>query len=379
MNLFTLQPSHVVERCVVYALALGSIPVTGYLPGSGKPWLLAYSVWVVCAAGAVAFSLPKAPRWVFVAGLITSATAAGLMVTVDTGFFGLIMYCEAAFTAGFRFSLKKSGVLVGAIAVADVVILVVKGSDIWSISGLFYASVGLWLSGASRRQYWQRAEQAELLLAETRRAADANHRAAALAERARIAREIHDIQAHSLSALSLQLEAAGAWLQDASLPKGDPVLAKVAGCVDRASKLAREGLTETSRAVQALREDAVSLPELLAQLVGDEPVTVEVRGQHRKLAPGPGLTLYRAVQEALTNARKHAPDAPVTVELDYTGDTVTATVTNAAPLGNSAKPLTGTGSGYGLTGIRERAELAGGSLTAGPDGGGWRVSVRIPS
>jgi signal transduction histidine kinase len=334
----------------------------------------------VCAAGAVAYSLPKAPRWVFAAGLITSATSAGLMVTVDTGFFGLIMYCEAAFTAGFRFSLKKSGALVGTVAVADVVVLLAKGGDIWSIMGVFYASVGLWLSGASRRQYWQRAEQAELLLAETHRAADANHRAAALAERARIAREIHDIQAHSLSALSLQLEAAGALLQDASLPAGDPVLAKVAGCVDRASKLAREGLTETSRAVQALREDAVSLPELLAQLVdGDEPVTVEVRGQHRKLAPGPGLTLYRAMQEALTNARKHAPDAPVTVELDYTGDTVTATVTNAAPHGGSAKPLTATGSGYGLTGIRERAELAGGSLTAGPDGGGWRVSVRIPS
>jgi signal transduction histidine kinase len=281
---------------------------------------------------------------------------------------------------GFRLTLRQSGAILGA-TVAVIMGVAALGDHDWQRAfGVSGAFVGVWLSGATRRQYRQRTEQAELLLVESRRAADADNRTAALAERARIAREIHDIQAHSLSALSLQLEAAGALLQNPSLPAGDPVLAKIAGCVDRASRLAREGLAETSRAVQALREDAVSLPELLSSLVdGHERVTVAVRGQHRKLTPGPGLTLYRAIQEALTNARKHAPDAPVTVELDYAADAVTATVTNAATPDGSSRPLTATGAGYGLTGIRERAELAGGSLTAGPDGGGWRVSVRIPS
>ncbi|HEV7976008.1 sensor histidine kinase [Amycolatopsis sp.] len=376
----TRQPSHLIERGLLYAVALVSVPFTGYYPGGDPVWPLMYAIFLVCVAGAVAYSLPSAPRWVFLAGLLTVVTVSAVSSAVGFSYFTIIIYCEAAFTIGFRLTLRQSGAILSA-SVAVVMVAAALGDRNWprafGVSGAF---VSIWLSGATRRQYRQRTEQAEVLVTETRRAADADHRAAALAERARIAREIHDIQAHSLSALSLQLEAAGALLQNPSLPAGDPVLAKIAGCVDRASRLAREGLAETSRAVQALREDAVSLPELLASLVdGHDRVTVDVRGEHRKLAPGPGLTLYRAIQEGLTNARKHAPAAPVTIELDYAADAVTATVTNAAIPDNAARPLTSTGSGYGLTGIRERAELAGGSLTAGPDGDGWRVSVRIPS
>jgi signal transduction histidine kinase len=376
----TRQPSHLIERGLLYAVALVSVPILGVYPGGDPAWPLIYAICLVCVAGAVAYSLPAAPRRVFLAGLFTVLATATLAAAADFGYFAIIIYCEAAFTMGFRLSIRLSGAILAA-SVAAVLVGAALGDQNWPRAlGVGAAFVGIWLSGATRRQYRQRTEQAELLLGETRRAADADHRAAALAERARIAREIHDIQAHSLSALSLQLEAAGALLQDTSLPAGDPVLAKIAGCVDRASGLAREGLAETARAVQALREDAVSLPELLESLVdGHDRVTVDVHGEHRKLAPGPGLTLFRAIQEALTNARKHAPAAPVTIELDYAADTVTATITNSATPDGAARPLTATGAGYGLTGIRERAELAGGSLTAGPDGDGWRVSVRIPS
>lgn len=376
----TRQPSHLIERGLLYAVALASVPFTGYYPGGDAAWPLMYAICLVCVAGAVAYSLPSAPQWVFLAGLLTVVAVAGVSSAVGFSYFTIIVYCEAAFTMGFRLTLRQSGAILGA-TVAMVLVAAALTDQNWARSlGISWAFLGIWLSGATRRQYRQRTEQAELLLTETRRAADADHRAAALAERARIAREIHDIQAHSLSALSLQLEAAGALLQDPSLPAGDPVLAKVAGCVDRASGLAREGLAETARAVQALREDAVSLSELLESLVdGHDRVSVDVHGKPRKLPPGPGLTLYRAIQEALTNARKHAPAAPVTIELDYAADAVTATITNAATPDGAARPLTTTGAGYGLTGIRERAELAGGSLTAGPNGDGWCVSVRIPA
>jgi signal transduction histidine kinase len=369
-----------IERWLIYAVALATVPITGYIPGGDAAWPLMYAICVVCVLGAVTYSLPCTPRWVFLAGLFTVVTVAGLASATGFGYFTIIVYCEAAFTMSFVLTVLQSGAVLG--ATVAVVILITGLSDRnWAqAASVSAAFLGVWLSGATRRQYLQRTEQAELLLIESRRAADADNRSAALAERARIAREIHDIQAHSLSALSLQLEAAGALLQDPSLPAGDPVLAKVAGCIDRASRLAREGLAETSSAVQALREDAVSLPELLASLVdGHERVTVDVHGHQRKLGPSPGLTLYRAIQEALTNARKHAPDTQVTIELDYADDEVTATVTNTATPDDSSRPLTATGAGYGLTGIRERAELAGGSLTAGPADGGWRVSVRIPS
>jgi signal transduction histidine kinase len=87
------------------------------------------------------------------------------------------------------------------------------------------------------------------------------------------------------------------------------------------------------------------------------------------------LALYRSAQEALTNVRKHAPGSAVGIVLDYAVGEVRLTVANQ---GSHGPPLTGLSSGYGLTGLRERAELAGGSMTAAPDGDGWRVDVRMP-
>jgi hypothetical protein len=108
------------------------------------------------------------------------------------------------------------------------------------------------------------------------------------------------------------------------------------------------------------------------------PTSIRITGPRRPVPPEAGLALYRTVQEALTNARKHAPAAPVTVALDYADADVTATVTNGAP---SATPgaLAPIGGGHGLVGLRERAELGGGTLTAGPTDNGWHVSVTIPS
>ena len=154
--------------------------------------------------------------------------------------------------------------------------------------------------------------------------------------------------------------------------------------VRRAGQLAKEGLAETRRAISALRGDTLPLPDLLATLTAayemdtGAPALVDITGERHDLRADVTLTLYRTAQEAITNVHKHAPGASVDVSLTYQPDAVALTVTNAArPDGE--RPLVDAGGGYGLTGLRERAELAGGTFTAGPDGDVWRVDVRIPT
>ncbi|GAA2575180.1 hypothetical protein GCM10010435_58770 [Winogradskya consettensis] len=194
-------------------------------------------------------------------------------------------------------------------------------------------------------------------------------RAAALAERSRIAREIHDILAHSLADLSIQLELADALLTDA----GD-----TSGARDRvrhAHGLAAEGMRETRRAVHALHSDAPPLPETLALLVGAQ-AALAVTGVPRPLPPAAGLALLRTAQEALTNARKHAPGVPITVDLRYDPHRTALTVHNAVP---ALSPPGSPEGGYGLAGMNERLRLAGGSLTAGTHSGGWTVRAEVPA
>jgi signal transduction histidine kinase len=135
--------------------------------------------------------------------------------------------------------------------------------------------------------------------------------------------------------------------------------------------------------VLALREDAAPLPDQLAALAGqfrtagDPAVNLEVSGEARPIPPEAGVAVYRTAQEALTNARKHAPGEPVTLRLSYEPDEVTISVVNPMPRPSAARPLADTGSGFGLVGLAERAALAGGTFEAGPDAGNWQVKLRI--
>jgi signal transduction histidine kinase len=227
-----------------------------------------------------------------------------------------------------------------------------------------------YLSGAIRRQAEERTQERELLLA-------SQAQSAALAERARIAREIHDVLAHTLTALSVQLETV-----DALLDRDRPEQARET--VHRAQTLMREGLAETRRAISALRTDAPPLPELLRMLADAYSAdtgatsTVEVSGPERKIAAEAGLTFFRAAQEAVTNVRKHAPGAAIAMCLKFDPDDVRLTVTNTGG-GKPAPSAYDRVGGYGLTGLRERAELAGGRFTADPIEHGWRVDVMIPT
>jgi signal transduction histidine kinase len=103
-----------------------------------------------------------------------------------------------------------------------------------------------------------------------------------------------------------------------------------------------------------------------------------VTGTPRPLGADAALTAFRTAQEALTNARKHAPGLSVSLALSYLSDGVTLLVSNPLPAPDGAMPLARVGAGYGLTGLRERSALAGGTLTSGPSDGRWEVCLWLP-
>jgi signal transduction histidine kinase len=194
----------------------------------------------------------------------------------------------------------------------------------------------------------------------------AHGEAAALAERGRVARELHDVLAHSLSALALQLEGTRLLARDRG---ADP---DVVEGLERAHHLATSGLAEAREAIAALRGD--DLPAL-EDLAGSFPgATLTVTGVPREPSSEARLALYRTAQEALTNVRRHSASERVDLRLDYADDGTTLTVQDH---GERAPAVNGRG--YGLTGMRERAELLGGRLSAGPTDDGFRVELWLPA
>ncbi|MFJ5927301.1 sensor histidine kinase [Kitasatospora sp. NPDC092948] len=232
---------------------------------------------------------------------------------------------------------------------------------------------GLGLLGYLLRLDSQARSAQRALMAQERAAQAARAESAALAERARIAREIHDVLAHSLSAQLVHLEAARLML-DAGAGR-----AEIRERVVAARRMAQDGLAETRQALSALRGEFAPVAEFVAELAAQSGAELTVDGVPRPVPAEAGLAVRRTAQEALTNVRKHAPGGRVAVRLDYLDGTVELTVCNTdAPRG--ADPMLGeSGSGYGLLGMRERAELLGGELLAGPEEGGWRVLLRVPA
>jgi signal transduction histidine kinase len=112
---------------------------------------------------------------------------------------------------------------------------------------------------------------------------------------------------------------------------------------------------------------------------GDTAVEFTVAGTPRPLGADRALTAYRTAQEALTNARKHAPGQPVSLTVRYTPGEVTLQVSNPLPPAGTEGPLAHAGAGYGLSGLRERAALANGTLAAAADDGQWKVRLTLPA
>lgn len=221
--------------------------------------------------------------------------------------------------------------------------------------------------------------RSELLFAQLEDAREAQTTAAALEERSRIAGELHDVLAHSLSAAAIQLQGARV------LAEREHAGEKVSEAIERASDLVKAGLADARSAVGALRGDGLpgvaQLQGLVAGFGSDvgAPIGFRVEGGERALSADAGLALYRGAQEALTNAARYAPGASASVTLRYTDTTATLTIENANSASEAAEVgLGGVGGGRGLQGMRERVERLGGTMRAGPTEDGWRVELEVP-
>lgn len=236
-------------------------------------------------------------------------------------------------------------------------------------------AIGLWL-GNRRRLVGALASQVQHLHIES----ELREEAARNAERSRIASEMHDVLAHRLSLIALH--------SGVLVSRSDELPGPVAERLALLRTASTEALTDLRDMLGALREDTVRTERTLTPVLRDvEDLVDEARdsGQHIELTVlgDPGqvptahrLAVFRIVQEALTNARKHASGGEVTVHVDYQPPTTFAEIVNSP--GTTA----GTGtveSGYGLVGLRERVATLAGHLNAGPAGGGaWRVAALIP-
>jgi signal transduction histidine kinase len=201
-------------------------------------------------------------------------------------------------------------------------------------------------------------------------------REAVAEERARIARELHDIVAHSVSIIGVQAGAADQYL--------DRDTARAREHLSTVQRVAHEALAEMRRLTGVLREEPARyepqpglgrVPDLIEQArAGGLDVSLDEEGERRLVPPGVDLAAYRIVQEALTNARKHAGAVAAHVRVRYLDGSVEVEVTNAP-----GAVANGDGAGHGLVGMRERVRVYGGTLDADPhDGGGYRVRAQLP-
>ncbi|MGH3207731.1 MAG: sensor histidine kinase [Trebonia sp.] len=223
------------------------------------------------------------------------------------------------------------------------------------------------------------------LTAQTERAQDEQAQRAVLEERTRIARELHDVVAHHMSLIAVRAETAPYRLGE--LPS--PALAEFGAL----SEVAREAMLEMRRLLGVLRQDRPQPAELVPQPdLADVPALVEaarragvsislsVAAELGRVPAGVGVCAYRIVQESLSNASQHAPGAAVTVALDRDPGAVQLRVANGPGSGRESGSWSGEGRpGHGLTGMRERVAMLGGSLSAGPTpAGGFVVSAVLP-
>jgi signal transduction histidine kinase len=269
---------------------------------------------------------------------------------------------------------EVTGIVVAGIGALTVAQLIGTFSATLEV-GAAAAILGGATAGITRRAALERANHAaQVELAQARIDAE-GARAELLAARNHMARELHDVLAHTLAGLALQIEALEALMMADREPG-----ARVTAQLEQIKRLVHEGLDEARGAVAALREDLPPLDERLEKLGAERHARVEVTGPPRAVTPEIALVLYRVAQEALTNALKHAPGAPVLIVLEYQVKGVRLAISNPAPQSSVPSAVAGSGGGYGLQGIKERILLIGGRVEAGPDGdGGWRVEAEVPA
>jgi signal transduction histidine kinase len=390
-----IPPAVRLVRLAVVVMVAVSVPLFTKDFGSGPLGIAVAAALAVSTLAGVTWLLAEGRPRLWLGALVVMGVAGGALAGLSSLSTAIAIGFMVAISAGARLPTEVSlGIVAGTVA-AFLIAGFASGAPPQAVIGWSAGFIGLWAFGLTRRAYLFRAVEAEQALEQARRAHAAETQAAALAERARIAREIHDVLAHALAAVSVNLQAAEGLLD--ALPGKGPEVERIVECVERASALTKEGMAEARRAILALRDDdgvpgyagtgqpaggqlAVRLRALADEhrAAGDAAVEFTVTGTPRPLGADAALTAFRTAQEALTNARKHAPGQPVSLALSYPADGMTLVVSNPLPAPESATPLGRAGAGYGLTGLRERAALAGGTLTSGPADGRWEVCLRLP-
>jgi signal transduction histidine kinase len=369
------------------------------LVSAPRPWpAVVLGVAVVVAHVAIAFRrVSPLASFVVVCGAFAAQTlASGLFVTVPSVVvFPLSLYSYCAW--GRRPSAPAVGLAAGAVGAAVVTVRFaldpsVKAAHLqpspWLVFALLVAVVlAAWSLGLLRR--FQLAYVALLQERARRAEADRAERArwAVLEERARIAREMHDVVAHSLSVIISQARG-GRYAAGANPDRAGQVLGTI-------EETGRQALTDMRGLLGMLRSGGWAgdhdglgpqptlreLPELLDRVrAAGLPVHHSEQGTARPLSPAAELAVFRLVQEALTNTIKHAgPAAQAEVRLVWAADELTVTVRDDGQGPPPRDGSSGGGGGHGLLGLRERLAAVGGTLSAGPvPGGGFLVQTRLP-
>jgi signal transduction histidine kinase len=352
-------------------VALANLPGAG-LSDRGMAVLLGTAIFLVAAIRALPMrgtSPSRRIRWL----ILLAVVSVGLLALQPDGLWVVAPYLIAA--AGvMRLDAKTATALFVADLGATIAVAVAVDRPAAAVS-IVTGVIPFFLFMRLVRRTREAHDVTKGLVRELEASRAAEAETAAEAERSRLAREMHDVLAHSLSALALQLESTRLLADDRGV---DP---EVVRAIERAHTLAASGLDEARRAINALRGDELPALETLVEAFRETSgisCAYREEGTPRALAADARLTVYRTAQEALTNIHRHADARRVEVSLAYRDD---ATVLTVADHGSRAPVPAGriSGGGYGLTGMQERAELLGGRLVAGPTDDGFRVELCVPA
>jgi signal transduction histidine kinase len=369
---------------VILVVAAGTVdghPGPG-LHGRALGVTVALCVFVATLALAIGDGFPERGYGVQVGVISAMGVAAVALTALQPRGAPELAAAAAVWMALARLPLALGVALGATITVALDVAAALSGSSSAAVFAATLLCALLGLMAHFVKQARESQDRTEVLLAELEDAREEQTRAAAIAERGRIASELHDVLAHSLSGAALQLQGAR------MLAERERARPHVRAAIDRASELVKDGLANARQAVGALRGEELPTVSQLDSLVAsfrddmNVDVTLRIEGSARTLPADASLALYRGAQEALTNVARYAPEATTSVVVRYARDRTTLSVEDRLPA-SAAAPVTASGladvgGGRGLAGMRERLERAGGTAHAGPTDEGWRVELDVP-